>query len=110
MREGWPAVALSEVARLDVERVPVVPGQMYKVAGVLNAGQGMLERDPIDGSDTNYSVLHRLRVGQLVMRKLSAWEGPITVVPTEFDGHVASPEFPTFSLNEARLLPQSMRL
>ena len=110
MREVWPTVALSEVARLDVDRVPVVPGQVYKISGVLNAGQGMLERDAIDGSDTNYSVLHRLRAGQLVMRKLTAWEGPITVVPTEFDGHVASPEFPTFSLNEARLLPQYMRL
>lgn len=110
MREGWSTVALSEVARLDVERVTVVPGQAYKVAGVLNAGQGMLEREPIDGSDTNYSVLHRLRAGQLVMRKLTAWEGPITVVPAQFDGYVASPEFPTFTLNEGRLLPQYMRL
>jgi len=41
-----------------------------------------------------------LRKNQVVMRKLTAWEGPITVVPTEFDGFVASNEFPTFTLTD----------
>jgi type I restriction enzyme, S subunit len=39
-----------------------------------------------------------LRENQVVMRKLTAWEGPITVVPAAFDGFVASNEFPTFTL------------
>ena len=34
------------------------------------------------------------------MRKLTAWEGPIAVIPDEFDGFVASNEFPTFSLKD----------
>ncbi len=37
------------------------------------------------------------------MRKLTAWEGPVAVVPPEFDGYVASPEFPTFTVDTARL-------
>ncbi|AVV45249.1 hypothetical protein C6376_31700 [Streptomyces sp. P3] len=49
-----------------------------------------------------------LRVGQVVMRKLTAWEGPITVVPAEFDGFVVSNEFPTFSLGP-ELMPDWMR-
>jgi type I restriction enzyme S subunit len=64
MRDGWRLVQLGEVATLDVEKVRVVPGTTYQIAGVLNAGQGMLRRDPIDGSDTNYPALHRLRAGQ----------------------------------------------
>lgn len=39
-----------------------------------------------------------LRAGQVVMRKLTAWEGPIAVVPAHFAGFVVSGEFPTFTL------------
>lgn len=110
MHEGWATVAVGDVAYLDIERVPVKAGETYKIAGVLNAGQGMLERDPIDGSATNYPALHRLRADQLVMRKLTAWEGPITVVPLKFDGYVVSTEFPTFTLDQTVLSPEYMRL
>ncbi|KZM78239.1 hypothetical protein A0J59_14750 [Cellulosimicrobium sp. I38E] len=57
-----------------------------------------------------------LREGQVVMRKLTAWEGPITVVPAEYDGFVVSGEFPTFTLRNDiapewfRLVCQSPRL
>ena len=110
MRERWPQVALAEVAHLDIERVAVVPGETYRMAGVLNAGRGVFERDEIDGADTNYPALHRLRRGQLVMRKLTAWEGPITVVPQDFDGYFVSSEFPTFTLDRSRIEPDFMRL
>ena len=70
----------------------------------------MLKRDPIDGAETNYAVLHRLRADQLVMRKLTAWEGPITVVPPEFEGYLVSTEFPTFTLDRDQLLPEYMRI
>lgn len=110
MRDGWRLVQLGDVASLDIEKVPVVSGTTYQIAGVLNAGQGMLRRDPIDGSDTNYPALHRLRAGQLVMRKLTAWEGPITIVPEEYDGHLVSTEFPTFTLDPSALSPAFMNL
>ncbi|AQU67443.1 hypothetical protein BBN63_15515 [Streptomyces niveus] len=51
------------------------------------------------------NVLH---ADQVVMRKLTAWEGPITVVPAEFDGFVVSNEFPTFTLGP-ELMPDWMR-
>jgi type I restriction enzyme S subunit len=110
MRDGWRLVPLGAVATLAIEKVPVVPGHTYEVAGVLNAGQGMMRRDPIDGADTNYPALHRLRAGQLVMRKLTAWEGPITIVPVEYEGLVVSTEFPTFTLKTEELLPAFMNL
>jgi type I restriction enzyme S subunit len=111
MREDqWTVVRLSDVSSLDIERVPVVASEEYHVAGVLNAGQGMLDRGKITGSGTRYSVLHRLKVDQLVMRRLTAWEGPITVVPPQLHGYFASPEFPTFTLRADRILPSYMRI
>lgn len=38
--------------------------------------------------------------GQFIMSRLKAFEGAIALVPDEFDGYFASPEFPTFSLRE----------
>jgi type I restriction enzyme S subunit len=94
---------------LDIERVSVVPDQSYDIAGVLIAGRGLFRRGTIQGSQTTYPTLHRLRTGQLVYRKLTAWEGPITVVSPEFAGAFVSSEFPTFSLDQTRVLPEFLR-
>jgi len=110
MREGWQRLPIARVASLDIDRVAVVAGQSYPIAGVLNAGKGLFAREQIDGSATNYSVLHRLHSGQLVMRKLTAWEGPITTVTDEYDGYFVSPEFPTFTINRELIEPSYMRL
>lgn len=109
MRDGWQRLPLRSVARLDVERVPVRRGEAYSIAGVLNAGRGLFTRETIDGAATRYPALHRLHEGQLVMRKLTAWEGPITTVPPMFAGHFVSPEFPTYTL-ASELDPRFMRL
>jgi type I restriction enzyme S subunit len=110
VRAEWETVPLNAVATLDIERVKVQPADGYRLVGVLIAGQGLFWRDTIQGRETNYTTLHRLKAGQLVMRKLTAWEGPITTVPPEFDGGYVSSEFPTFTLDETRVLPAFMRL
>lgn len=94
--------------RLDIERTPMVPANTYRLAGVLNAGQGLVAKGDLDGGDTEYTAMNVLRVDQVVMRKLTAWEGPITVVPAEFAGFVVSNEFPTFTLGP-ELEPDWMR-
>ncbi len=106
---GQRTVPLGDVAALDLDRVTVKPGDTYQIAGVLNAGQGLLKRDSIDGRATNYAALQRLRTNQLVMRKLTAWEGPITIVTEDFDGFFVSPEFPTFTLDKTRVVPGYVR-
>ncbi|MFF0182610.1 restriction endonuclease subunit S [Micromonospora sp. NPDC005223] len=89
---------LGDVMHLDVSRTPMTAGTIYRLAGVLNAGKGLVDKGEIDGADTEYTAMNIIRENQVVMRKLTAWEGPITVVSPEFDGFVASNEFPTFTL------------
>ncbi|AHD24228.1 hypothetical protein Y013_24715 (plasmid) [Rhodococcus pyridinivorans SB3094] len=91
---------LSDVMQLDIVRTPMEAGTTYRLAGVLNAGKGLVDKEAFDGADTEYTAMNVLRKDQVVMRKLTAWEGPITVVPAEFDGFVASSEFPTFTLTD----------
>lgn len=95
------ALPLRNVMALDVERRRLDDAATYRSAGVLNAGKGVIDKGSFLGRETEYDAMNVLREGQIVMRKLTAWEGPITVVPLGFDGFVASNEFPTFTLNNA---------
>lgn len=93
-------VPLADAMSLDLVRISVEPDTRYRLAGVLNAGQGLVDKGTFLGSETEYSAMNRLRSDQVVMRKLTAWEGPIAVIPQAFDGYVASNEFPTFTLDQ----------
>ncbi|MEV7170010.1 restriction endonuclease subunit S [Streptomyces sp. NPDC093224] len=106
--DGYPLRSLGEVMHLDIQRTPMKPATTYRLAGVLNAGKGVVAKGELDGGDTEYAAMNVLRADQVVMRKLTAWEGPITVVPPEFDGFVVSNEFPTFTLGP-ELMPDWMR-
>ena len=108
MSDGYPLRPLGEVMRLDIQRIPMTPATTYRLAGVLNAGQGLVAKGEFDGGDTEYAAMNVLRIDQVVMRKLTAWEGPITVVPAEFDGFVVSNEFPTFTIGP-ELVPDWVR-
>jgi type I restriction enzyme S subunit len=101
-------VRLADFAKEDIKKVRVDPLTSYRAAGVLNEGKGLFAKDQLLGSKTNYDQLIVLRHNQLVMRKLTAWEGAIAVVPKEFDGAVVSTEFPTVTLDERIVLPQYM--
>lgn len=108
MSDGYPLRPLGELMHLDIQRTPMKPATTYRLAGVLNAGKGVVAKGELDGGDTEYAAMNVLHADQVVMRKLTAWEGPITVVPAEFDGCVVSNEFPTFTLGP-ELLPAWMR-
>ncbi len=110
MRERWQEVPLSQVACLSIDRVVPHPGESYRLAGVLNRGHGLLDRGRLLGEETSYAILHRLHRDQLVMRKLTAWEGTLAVVTDQFEDFVVSTEFPTFAVDGSALLSSYMRL
>jgi hypothetical protein len=58
------------------------------------------------GGETSYQVLYPLRVDQVVLSRLFAWEGAVALVTPEFDGCYVSSEFPTFEVNRERALPE----
>jgi type I restriction enzyme M protein len=88
---------------LDVE---VDPDSDYSFAGVYSFGRGMFRREPKRGSEFSYKQLTRVRTGDFCYPKLMAWEGAFAVVPPECDGCVVSPEFPVFTINTVRVLPE----
>ena len=87
----------------------VEPDEEYRILGVLRSGEGFIERGQSRGRGTGYKKLFRVGADELVYRKLTAWEGPISVSTEAESGGWVSPEFPIFKIDDAVLLPGLMR-
>lgn len=72
-------------------------------------GRGLFKRAKLEGTATSYRTLHRLHAGQLVLSRLTAWEGAIAIVPDTFDGWFLSPEFPTFDIDTTQIDTEYLR-
>ncbi|WP_121180274.1 restriction endonuclease subunit S [Nocardiopsis sp. Huas11] len=105
----WERVRLGEVIALDIKAAPVTATASYDIVGVLNRGRGLLYRDPLSGSETSYKTLNLIRPDQIVYSRLKAFEGAITIAPSDLSQVYASQEFPTFTCGQW-LLPSYFRL
>lgn len=105
----WGEANFGELMTLDVNTVEVDPAQTYDIVGVLNRGRGLLYREPMAGAKTAYKTLNRIGSNQVVYSRLKAFEGAITVAPTDLHEAYASQEFPTFTCGPS-LLPRYFRL
>jgi type I restriction enzyme S subunit len=100
---------LSEAISLRRPQVAVVPQGTYRVLGVRRSGEGFIDRGFIRGSDTGYAKLAVVGPNELVYRKLTAWEGPISVSTEAEVGGMLSPEFPVFKIDPEVLRPALLR-
>lgn len=105
----WAKEQLRSVLRLRADSERVVSSSSYRVLGVLRSGEGFIDRGDVAGDKTNYGRLMRVHANQLVYRKLTAWEGPISVAGSDQEGGYVSQEFPVFEVLPERLLPGLLR-
>jgi type I restriction enzyme S subunit len=104
--KNWALVPLNEViAPVDRPEVPI-PGVIYRQVGVKWWGLGVYEREAIDGSRTQYKTLSRIEVDDIIINKIWARHGSVSLVPQNLAGCYASTEFPLFVPNKERLHPQ----
>lgn len=96
-RRPWDT-PLSALLELDVDEFDVVGEATYSRAGVLSAGRGLFSQGTLAGHETKYRKLRRVRAGQVVLSRLTAFIGGVALAASEFDGFVVSQEYPTFSL------------
>lgn len=97
---------MSELVSLRNPDVTVSADETYHFAGVYCFGKGVFVGQQKSGMEFQYPRLSRLRTGDFVYPKLMAWEGALGVVPPECDGLVVSTEFPVFSVNREKVLPE----
>lgn len=95
---------LSSLARLAARSEPVEPTKQYRQVGVRLWGAGAYERETISGAETRYPALARLKADDIVVNKIWARNGSVSVVSKELDGCYASPEFPLYEIDQTELL------
>ena len=102
---AWPTVELGEVANLVKRAVTPHPEKTYRQIGVRLWGQGAYERSPLNGAETRYANLYEVHEGDIIVNKIWARNGSVSVVTSELAGCVGSPEFPTYKIESARMVP-----
>jgi type I restriction enzyme S subunit len=104
--KNFPLVPLGEVA-VPVERPEIpTPGTTYRQIGVRLWGEGVYERESIDGGQTKYKTLSRVEANDILVNKIWARNGSVAVVSESLAGCYGSNEFPTFAPVRERLEPR----
>lgn len=103
MSDQWNAVKLGDLLERVRRPVKVVPGSTYPAVSVTRDGQGLGDKDPFVGGETNYSTLFGVRTGDVVVRTITAFESPVGVARAEHDGTHVSQVFLTYEVGEDAL-------
>lgn len=105
MSKHWDLVLLKEILT-PVERPEVpVAGKIYRQLGVRLWGEGAYERESLDGMNTKYKKLSRTEADDIIVNKIWARNGSVTIVPSNLAGCYVSNEFPSFTAVQNRLFP-----
>jgi type I restriction enzyme, S subunit len=102
----WPIVNLGDVASLHWRAQEPQPGKTYRLVGVRLWGKGAYVRETIDGSQTQYSKLFQVEEGDIIVNKIWARNGSVSVVGPDVAGAFGSSEFPTYVPNSKKLDPK----
>lgn len=103
---GWPMVELGEVVEpISRGEVPDTEKE-YRLIGVKWWGAGVYEYARKGGGETKAPFLFEVRTDDVVINKIWARHGSVSVVTSDLDGAHGSSEFPTFIVDRGRLDPQ----
>jgi type I restriction enzyme S subunit len=106
MNNIWSVTKLGEVALLVNRPETPIAGKRYRQVGVRLWGEGAYERESIDGSDTNYKTLSQVEVDDIIVNKIWARNGSVSIITPELSGGYVSSEFPTFVPVKEKLEPR----
>ena len=106
MKVQHPIVPLEQVVSLVKRGETPKEGVIYRQIGVRLWGKGSYERKSMDGGDTKYKTLYKVKAADLIVNKIWARNGSVAVITAEVDGCFVSAEFPTFELNKKKILPR----
>lgn len=96
MTFGWVTVPIGEVVTLVDRPESPQPGIIYRQIGVRLWGEGAYERESMDGADTQYQTLNCVEPDDIIVNKIWARNGSVSVVNRTLAGCYCSNEFPLY--------------
>ncbi len=98
-------VPLGEVLTKSEEWVALRPDERYRQVTVRLWGQGVVQRNEVSGAEIAATKRLMVRERQFILSRIDARNGAFGIVPASLDGAVVSNDFPVFTPNTERILP-----
>ena len=102
---SWQQVRIGDVLTKTDDWTEIVSGQNCKQVTVRLWGKGVVLRNEIDGSKIAAKRRRFVRPGQFILSRIDARNGAFGLVPNELDGAIVSNDFPSFEIEQERLMP-----
>jgi type I restriction enzyme, S subunit len=106
--EKWRSVALGDLIRYTPRKVPKPPGTFLS-AGIRSHGKGVFLKKDFHADGIALDELFELKHRDLVVNITFGWEGAVAIVPPEADGALVSHRFPTYEVDESKVLVEYLR-
>lgn len=116
MPHDWLRLTLKQVLRRRLEALAgdIDPDRLFKVMTLSQSGSIRLRQAGIGNNPPQWSGAYFVgsssdwfvaKAGDVIFSSIDLWKGCISIVPNEFDGALASKEFPIYELVDGRLTP-----
>lgn len=99
----WEKVKIKEFSAPSNNKININPLSEYPLIGIRLWGEGCYARETIQGVNTQYKYFTVAKSGDLVVNKIWARNGSISVILPEFEDFYISPEFPVYNLSDKAL-------
>lgn len=106
MNNAWPQIPLGELLSKSEEWIAIQPSEQYREVTVRLWGKGVVLRREVTGAEITADRRLTVRPQQFILSRIDARNGAFGLVPDFLDGAVVSNDFPVFSLNISRILPE----
>ena len=107
---GWALAKVRDAVEQLRQASEVKPDHEYRMIGVKWYGEGTFHRETLRGSQISAKNLFKVRSGAFIYNRLFAWKASFAVVPPQHDNFYVSGEFPQFTVDSNRLLPEFLYL
>ncbi|MBD2518885.1 restriction endonuclease subunit S [Nostoc sp. FACHB-973] len=99
-------VPLREVLIKSEDWIEINPTEKYKQVTVKIWGKGVVERNEVTGAEIAASKRLKVHYGQFILSRIDARHGAFGLIPNSLDGAVVTNDFPVFTPNSQKILPQ----
>jgi len=106
MSKNWDLVPLREILIKSENWIELKPTERYKQVTVKIWGKGVVERNEVTGGEISASKRLQVKSGQFILSRIDARHGAFGLIPDSLDGAVVTNDFPVFTPNPQRILPQ----
>ena len=106
MSKPWPTVLLGEVLTKSDEWIELKLDETYRQVTVRLWGKGVTLRGEVTGAEISATRQCVVHARQFIASRIDARNGAFGLIPDSLERAIVTSDFPVFSLNETRMLPE----